>query len=330
MDFCRHHLAIAGLCFLISIFSLSGFAEPKLELKATGAELKKIGDGDPDNRVNVDFPEPTDIKDIARAVALWTGRPTIMDRNVNGKTQIIAPEKVTVEKAHQKYLVALESLGLKEIETDGVFQIVPARYADGEHAARRQALKAPDFDGSDTLMTFDYPAPTEIKDIIAAVAGWSGRRVVLDRQVNGKVQIISPRQVTKKKAYRIYLAALDQLGLAEVDRGGVSQIMPVRNAKRPRELDLSAPATGGAADVSLNYDSPTDIREILTKARPWYGRDLVFNRDVSGKVEILAPKPMSGAEAHKTLVAALDLLGLTMEPKEGAVQVLPINQKRAR
>ena len=47
--------------------------------------------------VNMDFPELTDIKDIIKAVALWTGKNVILDRNVTGKIQIISPKKVTKE-----------------------------------------------------------------------------------------------------------------------------------------------------------------------------------------------------------------------------------------
>ena len=80
------------------------------------------------------------------------------------------------------------------------------------------------------LVNIDFPEPTEIKDIIKAVALWTGKNVILDRNVNGKVQIISPRRVTKEEAYQAFLSALNILGLTTVETGKVTKIMPVRTA----------------------------------------------------------------------------------------------------
>ena len=35
--------------------------------------------------INIDFPEPTEIKDIIKAVALWTNKNVILDRNVSAR-----------------------------------------------------------------------------------------------------------------------------------------------------------------------------------------------------------------------------------------------------
>lgn len=80
------------------------------------------------------------------------------------------------------------------------------------------------------LVNIDFPEQTEIKDIIKAVALWTGKNVILDRNVNGKVQIISPRKVTKEEAYQAFLSALNLLGLTTVETGKVIKIMPVRTA----------------------------------------------------------------------------------------------------
>ena len=78
------------------------------------------------------------------------------------------------------------------------------------------------------LVNIDFPEPTEIKDIIKAVALWTGKNVILDRQVTGKVQIISPRKVTKEEAYQAFLSALNILGQTTVETGKVIKIMPIR------------------------------------------------------------------------------------------------------
>lgn len=82
------------------------------------------------------------------------------------------------------------------------------------------------------LVNMDFPEPTEIKDIIKAVSIWTGKNVILDRNVTGKVQIISPRKVTKEEAYQAFLSALSMLNLTTVQTGQVIKIMKVRNAVR--------------------------------------------------------------------------------------------------
>lgn len=79
--------------------------------------------------VAIDFPEPTDIKDIIRAVSLWTGKNVILGRDVSGNVQMISPKKVTKEEAYQAFLSALNLLGLTTVETGKVIKILPVRTA---------------------------------------------------------------------------------------------------------------------------------------------------------------------------------------------------------
>ena len=82
------------------------------------------------------------------------------------------------------------------------------------------------------LVTIDFPEPTDIKDIIRAVAIWTGKNVILGKGVAGKVQMISPRKVTKEEAYQAFLSALNVLNLTTVETGKVIKIMPVRSAMK--------------------------------------------------------------------------------------------------
>ena len=80
------------------------------------------------------------------------------------------------------------------------------------------------------LVNMDFPELTDIKDIIKAMALWTGKNVILDRNVTGKIQIISPKKVTKEEAYQAFLSALNMLQLTTVETGKVIKIMKVRNA----------------------------------------------------------------------------------------------------
>ncbi len=80
------------------------------------------------------------------------------------------------------------------------------------------------------LVNMDFPELTEIKDIIKAVSLWIGKNVIMDPKVKGKVQIISPRRVTKEEAYQAFLSALNILGFTTVETGKIIKILPVRTA----------------------------------------------------------------------------------------------------
>jgi general secretion pathway protein D len=98
-----------------------------VNLEDSGVAADQIPEGQ--ELVNIDFPEPTDIKDIIRAVALWTGKNVILGRDVNGKVQMISPRKVTKEEAYQAFLSSLNLLGLTTVETGKVIKILPTRSA---------------------------------------------------------------------------------------------------------------------------------------------------------------------------------------------------------
>jgi len=106
-------------------------------------------------------------------------------------------------------------------------QVATVAIEDDDDAEPRGAEALPQ---GEELVNIDFPEPTEIKDIIKAVALWTGKNVIIDRQVTGKVQIISPRKVTKEEAYQAFLSALNILGLTTVETGRVIKIMPIRTA----------------------------------------------------------------------------------------------------
>lgn len=99
--------------------------------KSNSADDKRGADAVPPGQelVNMDFPEPTEIKDIIRAVALWTGKNVILDRNVSGKIQIISPKRVTKEEAYQAFLSALNVLQFTTVESGKIIKIMPIRTA---------------------------------------------------------------------------------------------------------------------------------------------------------------------------------------------------------
>lgn len=141
-DMTMRHLIRMIVLMLLSFFGLTPQlvlavgenttnVSPGPAVTTEDAEEKKGADNLPSGKelVNMDFPEPTEIKDIIKAIALWTGKNVILDRNVSGKVQIISPKKVTKEEAYQAFLSALNLLNFTTVETGKVIKIMKVRSA---------------------------------------------------------------------------------------------------------------------------------------------------------------------------------------------------------
>ncbi|MBI2601536.1 MAG: type II secretion system secretin GspD [Deltaproteobacteria bacterium] len=121
------------------------------------------------------------------------------------------------------------------------------------------------------LVNLDFPEPTDIQDIIKAVAVWTGKNVILDRNVTGKVQIISPRKVTKEEAYQTFLSALNLLDLTTVETGKVIKIMKVRNAVRDNLTTYQGASWAPSTDkiitqiIPLKYIDAKQIQSTLSR-----------------------------------------------------------------
>ncbi len=121
------------------------------------------------------------------------------------------------------------------------------------------------------LVNIDFPEPTDIKDIIRAVSLWTGKNVILGKDVSGKVQMISPRKVTKVEAYQAFLSALNLLQLTTVETGKVIKIVPVRSAMKSNLKTFQGTGWTPATDelitqiVPLRYISARDIQATLSR-----------------------------------------------------------------
>ncbi|MEW6280972.1 MAG: type II secretion system secretin GspD [Candidatus Eremiobacterota bacterium] len=72
----------------------------------------------------------------------------------------------------------------------------------------------------------------EIKDLAKIMAALTGRNIVVDDRVAGKITVLSSREVTPAEAWDLFKAALSRYGFAIRDRGSYIQIMPKVDARR--------------------------------------------------------------------------------------------------
>lgn len=176
------------------------------------------------------------------------------------------------------------------------------------------------------LINIDFPEPTEIKDIIKAVALWTNKNVILDRNVSGKVQIISPRKVTKEEAYQAFLSALNLLGMTTVETGKVIKIMPVRTAVKDNLKTF----------LGTKWTLLTD--EIITQIVPLKYVDAKEIQTTLSR--IVSPNSMIAYEKSNTLIISdsgykvrriLDILELLdVQGQQPQVSIVPIRYADAK
>jgi hypothetical protein len=98
--------------------------EVKIELRRISSVTVPINGGAEIERFNCDFPELTDIRDIAKAYTSFFGKEYAVDENLQMKVRINSPELVTKPEALKLFQKMLTEYGLKTVHSDSVIEIV--------------------------------------------------------------------------------------------------------------------------------------------------------------------------------------------------------------
>jgi general secretion pathway protein D len=116
-----------------------------------------------------------------------------------------------------------------------------ATYLPGQRipAARRQSSPPP---AVQEMLTMNFQ-DVDIGVLAKFISEITGKNIVLDESVRGKVSIISPTKVTPAQAYNIFQSVLQLKGFTTVQAGPVVKIVPLRSARESAAM-THAPAPG--------------------------------------------------------------------------------------
>lgn len=123
---------------------------------------------------------------------------------------------------------------------------------------------------------------TDIQELIRFVAKATERTIIIDDRVKGKVQVISAKPVNQSELYDLFLSILDIYGFAAIDSGGVTRIIPSKDAR-------SAP--GPVVKNQTNSESS----EVLT--------EVIQLENISAAKLIPVLRPLSPQQAHMAAYA---------------------------
>jgi general secretion pathway protein D len=100
---------------------------------------------------------------------------------------------------------------------------------------------------------------TELNDLLGWISGLTCTQFILPASVRSqKVTIISPVPITSAEAYRLFLGALESIGLTVVPTGGFLKIVEIAKAKE------------GVPTYRVGEDAPSDSRFITRLVRVKY------------------------------------------------------------
>lgn len=180
----------------------------------------------------------------------------------------------------------------------------------------------------------------DIRAVIQWIAEQTGRQIVIDPRVQGRVSVISDRPMTVAQAYRVFLSMLDVYGYATSDLDGILRIFPAPLARTaPRrlltELDDGDAAGGQVVHVlRTRHLQPQALAELM---RPLIG-PAGYVAAVPGSDSVVVADTRTNVTQLVTLARRLDSRGaLEMElvrlehaaAPEVAKLLLSLLQKRA-
>jgi general secretion pathway protein D len=179
----------------------------------------------------------------------------------------------------------------------------------------------------------------DIRSVIETIAELTGRSFIVDPRVQGKVTVVTSRQMSTAQVYEVFLSILELNGFTAVDSGQVTKIIPAAGAKTsPTPLVSDPDAAPGDAEVSrvIELDSvrAAELVPLLRPLLPQEGHLAAHNSSnvliISGKagnvarleqvirridqdgdseVEIVRLRHASAGEVVKMLASLQDNLG---------------------
>lgn len=135
------------------------------------------------------------------------------------------------------------------------------------HAAAPTAI--PQENGAQRYVTIDFN-DVDINLFIKYISELTRKNFVVDREVKGKVTIISPTRISEDDAYRVFESVLEVNGFAAVPSGSVIKIVPSVQARSKNVATLREGDRASIDDrvvtriVPLRHGNADEVKTLLT------------------------------------------------------------------
>ncbi len=138
----------------------------------------------------------------------------------------------------------------------------PSLYAASSKVVQQEAK-------TQRFVTIDFN-DVDINLFIKYISELTQKNFIIDREVKGKVTILSPTQISVEDAYRVFESVLEVHGFAAIPSGSVIKIVPSSQARSKNIVTMREGSEGAAEDkmvtqiISLKHANAEEVKTMLT------------------------------------------------------------------
>ncbi|MCL2790579.1 MAG: type II secretion system secretin GspD [Desulfobulbus sp.] len=175
-------------------------------------------------------------------------------------------------------------------------------------AANPKAVQQSNSEGQ-RFVTIDFN-DVDINVFIKYISELTRKNFVVDRDVKGKVTVISPTRISEENAWRVFESVLEVHGFAAVPSGSVTKIVPSVTARTKNVATLHDGEPLSADDrivtqiVALKYVSAEEMKNLLT---PLVSKNSVLIAHASSSMLIMTDYQTNIARLLE-IIRAVDVL----------------------
>ena len=313
---------IFGLCALLGIllliFSEMGYAQGGFRPGAGPAIGNPVGNDDFDDEDFDDFDPAYDAPAAAKP-----GRPGAArgaNEPMSGNGNGISVGGSTTEKPSTELRRNKNGFELSGPGTDKTLKIKnqsPSLPVDTESGDGIPA-------STEVITDFNFP-DADIMDIAKTLGKLTGKNFILDKEVKGRVSIISNSPITVSDAWRAFLTSLDMNGLAIVPTGQFLRIMRQNDAKGKNVRLYSgtrAPNTDALVTkiFKIKYISAKELENVIRTYANMGARIYGFEQTNT----LIITDTGSNIEKIARMIAFLDVEGF-----DAGIEVIPVKYASA-
>lgn len=161
----------------------------------------------------------------------------------------------------------------------------------------------------------------DVRTLIQWIADQTGKNMVVHRDVQGKVNVLSAKPVTREEAYRIFLSVLQVHGFAAIETSEAVKIVPANIATQGGVPQRSSATDDMIVQVfKVNNVAASDMAQML---KPLASKDAVINADASTNMLLVADHA-GNVEQLQGLVSKLDRAGAS------EIELVPLRHANAK
>lgn len=149
----------------------------------------------------------------------------------------------------------------------------------------------------------------DIRTLIQWISDQTGKNMVVHKDVQGKVTVLSSKPVSKAEAYRVFLSVLQVHGFAAIETPEAVKILPASMAVQSG-VPVSNNRAGSTNDMVVQTFKLNNISavEVAQTIRPLVSKDAVINSDASTNMLLVADHAANVNELQN-LVERMDRSG---------------------